>query len=810
MNLLKKWIDESNKNIILLNDDLTYIVEYMGISCKIIKPTHTRQFYLVSPNGGDDYDWYDIINRYCIEKTPSEKHILSKIVRFIEKQNFDIVESNQNNKYEDFNLEYYKLKSKLENIIENQNNNLKNQTDIKLNIKKLYDEKIVANILIGEFLECWKWSKENKDIGLSINLINDNIFAWKIILSNFDKSSQMVQDLERSGILNGLNCIEIEIEIEFNSKFYPNYPPSIKILRPVLQNSLAHRISNSKMTQLSYWTPTRSIQFIISRIKSILNKWGKLDFEKNITHNQSVSVTNINEYLILLSTFIDSVKDDDEIDNDINFPKFNIIKCTNNNQHISSKNNKSTKQYWKPGTGYGHTGQSAWDPEEYIKLQKEKDFNISKIINKIITELQKINNISNDFEYICNIISKSLLLQYLKQQFKQCTLLEMQNRESLFNLITSLLETLATEKSIYLFDIKQDNETLYEVLKKNSLVIQSSAKMDSNNEFIQTLNETLNIIVFPMFDDYKKSQTIFEKNIIDTKINTLNTPYTLNTSDTLNTIKNIQTMYKEELTKLRFGYSDILNTNYKQNYSQMFKTTHASANWKQCQKRLSVEIPSLIPEGQLPIDYQASVFLRVDENSPMIIRALITGPHDTPYESGCFIFDIYVTPEYPYTFNNCWFINTGNNRLNPNLYAEGKVCLSILGTWKGYGKSEQWNEKTSSLLQVLMSIQSQILIDEPYFNEPSFESSIGSSKGKSLSESYNHNIRLYTMKSTIRDLVVNPKLYPQFEDVIKSHFKFKKDRIIETCSKWVNEAPTQFKQQYCDVFDEIKNALQNY
>ena len=41
-----------------------------------------------------------------------------------------------------------------------------------------------------------------------------------------------------------------------------------------------------------------------------------------------------------------------------------------------------------------------------------------------------------------------------------------------------------------------------------------------------------------------------------------------------------------------------------------------------------------------------------------------------------------------------------HNRFNPNLYADGKVCLSLLGTWHGGDSSEKWNPLQSNLLQV--------------------------------------------------------------------------------------------------------------
>jgi hypothetical protein len=38
-------------------------------------------------------------------------------------------------------------------------------------------------------------------------------------------------------------------------------------------------------------------------------------------------------------------------------------------------------------------------------------------------------------------------------------------------------------------------------------------------------------------------------------------------------------------------------------------------------------------------------------------------------------------------------------RFNPNLYKDGKVCLSLLGTWDGH-KSETWDSQVSTINQV--------------------------------------------------------------------------------------------------------------
>jgi ubiquitin-conjugating enzyme E2 O len=64
------------------------------------------------------------------------------------------------------------------------------------------------------------------------------------------------------------------------------------------------------------------------------------------------------------------------------------------------------------------------------------------------------------------------------------------------------------------------------------------------------------------------------------------------------------------------------------------------------------------------------------------------------------------------------FRNTSSTaRLNPNLYTNGHVCLSLLNTWNGDRlRRERWSRQ-SSLLQLLLSFQSLVLNAEPYFNE---------------------------------------------------------------------------------------------
>lgn len=92
--------------------------------------------------------------------------------------------------------------------------------------------------------------------------------------------------------------------------------------------------------------------------------------------------------------------------------------------------------------------------------------------------------------------------------------------------------------------------------------------------------------------------------------------------------------------------------------------------------------------------------------------------------------------------------HSGGLRINPNLYACGKVCLSLLNTWPGSG-CEKWNPSSSTMLQVLVSIQALVLNAAPYFNEPGYEQYANSSHGDRLSSSYNEETFLHSCKTML-------------------------------------------------------------
>lgn len=105
-----------------------------------------------------------------------------------------------------------------------------------------------------------------------------------------------------------------------------------------------------------------------------------------------------------------------------------------------------------------------------------------------------------------------------------------------------------------------------------------------------------------------------------------------------------------------------------------------------------------------------------DEDNLMIGYALIIGPKNTVYENGFYFFKFNFTPNYPHEPPKVKFITNGQHvRFNPNLYTDGKVCISILNTWTG----EQWSscQTISSILLTLCSLFNE----NPLLNEPNID-----------------------------------------------------------------------------------------
>ena len=173
--------------------------------------------------------------------------------------------------------------------------------------------------------------------------------------------------------------------------------------------------------------------------------------------------------------------------------------------------------------------------------------------------------------------------------------------------------------------------------------------------------------------------------------------------------------------------------------------------------------------GEMTTSLPQNIFVKVDEVRPDCIKALIVGPHGTPYEGGLFEFDIFCTGEYPNLPPKVMFRTTGGGvaHFNPNLYPNGKVCLSLLNTWHGGDSSERWMPKESTILSILISIQAMILCDHPIGNEPGMEIHVGTA----TSARFNKQLQTYTVRFAILDWLRQSDMREGvWRDVVKKYF----------------------------------------
>ena len=183
-------------------------------------------------------------------------------------------------------------------------------------------------------------------------------------------------------------------------------------------------------------------------------------------------------------------------------------------------------------------------------------------------------------------------------------------------------------------------------------------------------------------------------------------------------------------------------------YAQSLRTVNPRRTIRLA-KELSTMATSLPP----------GIFVRSAPNRPDCIKALIAGPEGGPYHGGLFEFDIFASEQYPGVppMVNITTTACGQVRFNPNLYAylpltvdfngsDGKVCLSLLGTWHG-SPEEQWQPNKSTIMQILISIQSMLLCPRPYFNEPGS----GEPNNSGPSIAYDREVRLQTIRVAMCD-----------------------------------------------------------
>ncbi|KAK1686623.1 hypothetical protein QYE76_047471 [Lolium multiflorum] len=204
-----------------------------------------------------------------------------------------------------------------------------------------------------------------------------------------------------------------------------------------------------------------------------------------------------------------------------------------------------------------------------------------------------------------------------------------------------------------------------------------------------------------------------------------------------------------------------------------------------------------------------TIYTRVFEDRMDLLRVVMVGASGTPYHRGLFFFDLQLPSSYPAEPPQVYYHSYGL-RLNPNLYESGTVCLSLLNTFDGEG-TELWSSVTSSLLQVVVSIQGLVLNDQPYYNEAGYETLLGKPEGRRNALPYSENAYLLSLR-TILHVLRRPPL--GFEEFIKDHFRRQGRFVLTTCDAFLrgcivgdSHATEAIREQPCSA--GLKLALTN-
>lgn len=543
-----------------------------------------------------------------------------------------------------------------------------------------------------------------------------------------------------------MNKVDVKMKILFDQEKYPMHPPCILEITPIFANSLNSKIINLQILMKENWKSAYSMRVILTKIYCIIDTYGKIGENNIVDVISDTLISNLASTIGITDEFVDSCE---------------------YSTNICKKDGKpeEKKIVGKHGVGYDDIGTTNWKVGDYVQKRKERDAIISCIMLDISTRLKNQSEIAN------KCMANPMLARCIMTILREMTAIDLIENQIMYNTVYTVLGAFQIEYLKKIINITHDSMTIVKCI-------------ENNIELVTKMNETTSDAIKKILD---------MKKIIDE----CKTPIMCTECVKQETVD--VDKYVSEMTKYRFMESDIVRTTYYYSQNIANKPTIFS---KKGISRICAEYASLSVD--LPINHDASIFVKVDPSNMSVMRAMIIGPKDTPYENGCFIFDIYIPGTYPSTHPEIQFMNHCGVRFNPNLYASGKVCLSLIGTWgdRVNGNSENWNSETSTLFQLLLSVQSQILVEDPWFNEPGRDGHRNNPRYRDTVEEYNNEIQLYTIQHAIIGLA-DTTIYGDFTEIIKNHLKLKRDEIHKRYSTSKSPPVVKFYESHKHILDKL-------
>ena len=130
---------------------------------------------------------------------------------------------------------------------------------------------------------------------------------------------------------------------------------------------------------------------------------------------------------------------------------------------------------------------------------------------------------------------------------------------------------------------------------------------------------------------------------------------------------------------------------------------------KNNQKRLLKDVIDIMKNPLI----DNGIYYQHNQENMLQGHALVIGPEDSLYNYGYYLFEFNFSKEYPFKPPKVVYLtNEHDIRFHPNLYRNGKVCLSLLNTWRG----EQWTS-CQTIRTILLNLVT-LFHNKPLLNEP--------------------------------------------------------------------------------------------
>jgi baculoviral IAP repeat-containing protein 6 len=384
--------------------------------------------------------------------------------------------------------------------------------------------------------------------------------------------------------------------------------------------------------------------------------------------------------------------DDEYYEDDIEQIESSTIQQLNTINNNNTNSTNPNPNFWAKGTGFG-TGSthSQWKPDEILQIQKLHEEHVVYLFDIFHSIFS--NKLSEDLldEHLIEIINTSCLIPVLESYLRNDSILDLSKQGDIHRYCLRLVYCLLNNKKLKNLIYQTSNiEYLIENLLQCVQTYTSMIQIDDDEQL-----NLFSVELKQVYDKIKEEQEIENQN--QTKTNFHDKQLITLEDFYCKTMKLLQFSTYPITIENESGEKILFNKTMKYHYEDIVRDA-LTINSMQRIKRLAQE--QITISTSLPLSYSSTIFVRSDENRMDIMKVLMTGPEGTPYSNGCFLFDVYFPNEYPTSPPSINLETTGNHtvRFNPNLYNDGKVCLSILNTWHGRPE-EKWN-LTSTFLQV--------------------------------------------------------------------------------------------------------------